>query len=98
MRGARWLLLSATVLLVIATPHALAVEDGTYRGTEDAGGNKVSLKVKDDKVVKFKATVNALCGADDLLIPVAYPPTGAQAAKRRSETRASRPRSSPIRR
>ena len=81
MRGARWSLLSATALLVIATPYALAVEDGTYRGTEDAGGNKVSLKVKDDKVVKFKATVNALCGADDLLITVAYPPTGAQAAK-----------------
>jgi hypothetical protein len=81
MRGAHRLLLPATVLAAIAAPYALAVEDGTYRGTEDAGGNKVSLKVKDDKVVKFKATVNALCGSDDLLITVAYPPTGAQGAK-----------------
>ncbi len=80
MRGARCLLLPTTLLALLAAP-ALAVDDGTYRGSEDAGGNKVSLKVKDDKVVKFKATVNALCGSDDLLITVAYPPTGAQGAK-----------------
>ena len=81
MPVARHLMLPTTVLALLAAPYALAVEDGRYTGTEEAGANKVSLKVKDDKVVKFKATVNALCGSDDLSITVAYPPAGAQGAK-----------------
>ncbi len=88
MPTARRLLLTTTALALLAAPCSLAVDDGRYTGTEDAGTNKVSLKVKDDKVVKFSAKVNASCGSDDLLITVAYPPTGQRGAKAKIRNKA----------
>src|SRR5262245_18552822 len=81
MSGARHLLLPTAVLALLAAPYAFAVKDGRYTGTEAAGGHRVSLKVEDDKVVKFKATVDALCGSDELSLTIAYPPTGSLGAK-----------------
>jgi hypothetical protein len=80
-------MLATTVLALLAAPYALAVKDGRYAGTEEPGSHNVSLKVKNDKVVKFKATVNALCGSGDLLLTVAYPPTGALGAKAKIRNR-----------
>ena len=74
-------MLATTVLALFAAPHAFAVEDGTYAGTEVPGGHNVSLKVKNDKVVRFTATVDAVCGSYELSLTVAYPPTGSLGEK-----------------
>ena len=87
MPTARHLLVATTVLALLAAPSAaLAVKDGRYTGTAKPGGD-VSLKVKNDKVVKFKATVNAVCGSTHLHVTVAYPPNGALGAKAKIRNR-----------
>jgi hypothetical protein len=83
--------MAATILLaLLATPSsALAVKDGRYTGTAKPGDH-VSLKVANDKVVKFKATVSALCGSSQLSLTVAYPPAGDLGAKARIRHRSFR--------
>jgi len=57
---------------------AYAAGNGTYRGTLDKGGNKVELKVKNNRVTKFTASIYASCGSSNFNITVAYPPTGSK--------------------
>jgi hypothetical protein len=64
----------------LAAPSALAASAGTYKGKIRGGGNDVRVKVKNNRVVKFTASIYASCGLSNFNITVAYPPAG-QAGK-----------------
>ena len=68
------------VLLAVLSTAAVAYAagNGTYRGTLDKGANKVELKVKNNRVTKFTASIYASCGSSNFNITVAYPPTGSK--------------------
>ncbi|HEY5977520.1 MAG TPA: hypothetical protein VIT85_06655 [Solirubrobacterales bacterium] len=66
-----------TAVLVAATA-AFGAENGLYRGSVVGdSGQDLRVKVKNGRVVKFLANVDASCGFADLTISVVYPPVGA---------------------
>jgi hypothetical protein len=77
-RGASLLL---TSLALLAPPAALAArtDTTTYRG-RTGGGVAVTVKVRAGRVTSFKTSVYASCGASNLLITIAYPPSGRRGA------------------
>ena len=64
----------ALVLTAVASATALAVTNGTYKGTIDGDTAPVTVKVKNGRLAKFNASIYASCGLDNFLITVAYPP------------------------
>lgn len=73
------LITAVALAAVLATSAvALAAGDGTYKGKLDKGGNKVELKVKNNRVTKFTASIYASCGSSNFNITVAYPPSGSK--------------------
>jgi hypothetical protein len=51
----------------------------TYRGRTE-GRSAVTVKVRAGRVTSFKASVYASCGLSNLLIAIAYPPSGRRGA------------------
>ncbi len=60
----------------LAVPTALAAPNGTYKGKVKGGNDDVTVKVKDNRVKSFKASIFASCGLSNFIITVAYPPAG----------------------
>lgn len=60
----------------LAVPTALAAGNGTYKGKIKTGNDDVTIKVKDNRVTSFKASIFASCGLSNFPITVAYPPAG----------------------
>ena len=78
----RHLLLALAVLALLAPAGALAARAPatlTYRGKTE-GRADVTVKVRAGRVTSFKASVYASCGTTNLLITVAYPPSGRRGA------------------
>lgn len=78
MRIPRAVLAPTAAVLLLGAPVALAVTSGTYKGKLDPGGDKITIKVKSDRVTSFKGSIYASCGLSNLIITVAYPPAGAK--------------------
>ncbi|HMJ02388.1 MAG TPA: hypothetical protein VK506_05570 [Conexibacter sp.] len=73
-------LIAALALLVPATAGLAARGTATvYRGRTE-GRAVVIVKVRAGRVTSFKASVYASCGSSNLLIAVAYPPSGRRGA------------------
>ncbi len=75
-------------LLALAVPALLAPSASlaarvppttVYRGRTD-GRSAVTVKVRSGRVTSFKASVYASCGTSNLLITIAYPPSGRRGA------------------
>ena len=75
MRLRRSLLLLA-MTAAVAAPVALAAGNGTYKGKVKGGGDKITLKVKKNRLTSFKGSIYASCGTQNFIITVAYPPAG----------------------
>jgi len=75
MRLTRHLLLVLFACAVVAVPVALAAVSGTYRG-KIKGNTDVTVKVKNNRVIKFTTSIYASCGLQNFIITVAYPPAG----------------------
>lgn len=75
--------LSLIALLALLAPAAAfaarAPATITYRGRTE-GRSVVTVKVRAGRVTSFKASVYASCGVSNLLITIAYPPTGRRGA------------------
>ena len=69
----------ATALLHVFAATSLGAGNGLYKGSVvgDAGKD-LRVKVKDGRVTKFLANVDANCGFADLPVSVVYPPVGAR--------------------
>lgn len=65
----------APLALAAGAPAAVA-PTVAYRG-RTGGDEPVTVKVRAGRVVSFKASVDASCGTSDLLLTIAYPPSGA---------------------
>jgi hypothetical protein len=73
-------LLTALALLAPATASAArAPPTVVYRG-KTADRADVTVKIRAGRVTSFKASVYASCGSSNLLIMVAYPPSGRRGA------------------
>lgn len=75
----RLIALLGLVLLAPAGAYAASAPTVVYRG-RTAGRSLVTLKVRAGRVTSFQASVYASCGLSNLLITVAYPPTGRRGA------------------
>jgi len=80
VRLTRHLVLALFVSVALAVPVAFAVTTGTYRGKVKGGGNAVVVKVKNNRLTKFEASIFASCGLSNFNITVAYPPAGRRGA------------------
>ena len=72
--------LCATLALALLAPFAALAAKATtktYKGRTN-GGEAVTVKVKNGRMTSFKGSVHASCGTANLLITVAYPPSGAK--------------------
>ena len=76
-------LIALLTLALVVPAVALAATGGTYRGTIDEGGSPVTVKVKNGKLKKFKASIYASCGLSNFLITVAYPPAHKKGATKK---------------
>jgi hypothetical protein len=73
----RTLLLLAALALLVPAGALAARRPATvvYRG-RTGGRSAVTVKVRAGRVTSFTASVSASCGSSNLLITVAYPPSG----------------------
>ncbi len=75
----RRLVIACLAVAAVAAPVALAAGNGKYKGSVKGDESQdVVVKVKDNRVTKFTATVYGSCGLSNLLLTVAYPPAGAK--------------------
>jgi hypothetical protein len=79
MRRPLLLLAVLALLAPAASPAARAPATTTYRGRTE-GRAAVTVKLRAGRVTSFKATVYASCGLSNLLITIAYPPSGRRGA------------------
>ncbi|HZI91617.1 MAG TPA: hypothetical protein VFD31_08320 [Thermoleophilaceae bacterium] len=75
MTHPRRVLILLALPAAIATPVALAAGNGGYKG-KVSGDQAMSLKVKNNRLTSFKASIYASCGYQNFNITVAYPPAG----------------------
>ncbi len=60
----------------LAAPNVLAASNGVYTGKIKGGNTNVTVKVKNNRVTRFTASISASCGLSNFVTTVAYPPAG----------------------